>query len=266
MKKQRLALSIVILFLGLAGPYIIANRYGNEYLPVAALITTILASIGPIYSFLQNLDGDEEENRTSGSHTSSDIVESSQNQQKTIQGEESFSSTSSRIDAGGDIRVGGSEVHYHNYLEVPNLKKEEEEEPIYSSSSSSSLDFSEVRAIPSVVEGGDIENVYFSQVKGEYGLTPVSFWHRLFSESDIHSTVDQASKDPSFKEFKEALGRVAPYTWGHEKASFAISQMEGQWYGYGLNNFIETLSKQEKAIRTIQARDTEMKRQFVYLE
>lgn len=95
---------------------------------------------------------------------------------------------------------------------------------------------------------GSIDNVFFSETGGDRGLSPITFSSllstspyevmRFGGEADAISTVDK---------LKSSIENILSYLVRPENAAeFSIAQMEGHWYGSGVQNYIEALDRQHQ--------------------
>lgn len=238
--NRKLLLTIIIISVCLAISYGLSQQYDYKLAAIIPIIIALLTTVKSVYDFLGSYPNGESD--------SDDNIQRRKPTSRRPQMENSINSNTSQIEAGKNVQLGDrTEVNHYHYSEGSQSERNPDKENTdktnqANDSPRTGFDIANTEANTYLLNEGSLVNVYFSPVKSEFGLTPITF-RNFFSEYEMYSFSDQASGSITFEEFKSSLETIAPFTTGHDKASFAISQEEGQWYGLGLDNFVEALSK-----------------------
>jgi hypothetical protein len=95
--------------------------------------------------------------------------------------------------------------------------------------------------IYSAVEGGSVDQTYFTKIDDEFGLYPLTFKNQIQIGSSPTVFGGSVNEQIPASKFKQALASTAPYLTDPERCRFTISQAHGQWYGIGLQNYFDAI-------------------------
>ena len=102
---------------------------------------------------------------------------------------------------------------------------------------------------PIPIPSGSLDRVHFTPVDDEDGQGVVTFGNlsRITTYDPAVVLGGTADESQSWEEFRESLGRIAPYLpEGGTEGWFSIDQTTGAWFGRGLEDFVAALTKQRE--------------------
>jgi hypothetical protein len=99
------------------------------------------------------------------------------------------------------------------------------------------------RHSPDEIKGGSLDEVYYSPIADDRGLTAYTF-QRSFPKQE-YLTFGGWPTSSVNTDFVTLLSRLRPYLSRPERAWFSISNYAGHWYGKGLRNFYTAVMEHE---------------------